>query len=126
SRVETRLASWTSCASVKLSDAIWKTCSPRTLAMVFTCGTAAISLSTGTLAAVYVALLAASAPAPAIVPPVARMTTFGFLTAAAVLESVISRAPDGVAPIVPANNRARVAPRREQAAPLRQEIIGDP
>lgn len=38
-------------------------------------------LSTGTLAAWYVALLDASAPAPAMVPPVARMTTLGLSAA---------------------------------------------
>jgi len=48
---ETRLPSCSSFSLVKLSDAIWKACSPRTLATLFSSGMPAISLSTGTLAA---------------------------------------------------------------------------
>ena len=48
---ETRLASVTSFSFVKLSEAIWNTCSPRTLATLASSGTPASSLSTGTLAA---------------------------------------------------------------------------
>ena len=51
SSAETRLPRVTSLSLVKLSEAIWKACSPRTLATLVSSGTPAISLSTGTLAA---------------------------------------------------------------------------
>src|SRR4051794_7862991 len=74
---ETRLASVSRLSLVRLSDATWNTCSPRTLATLASSGRPAISFSTPTLAAAYVALLTADAPAPAMVPPVARITTLG-------------------------------------------------
>src|ERR1700677_514144 len=57
--------------------AIWKTCSPRTTAIFFSSGTALIKAWTGTVAALYPTLVVLVAPLPAIVPPVARMTTLG-------------------------------------------------
>jgi hypothetical protein len=45
------LAEGDRCSLVKLSEAIWKTCSPRTSARFLSSGTPAMSLSTGTLAA---------------------------------------------------------------------------
>ncbi len=74
---DTRLASVSRLSLVRLSDATWNTCSPRTLATLESSGRPAISFSTPTLAAAYVALLTAEAPAPAMVPPVARITTLG-------------------------------------------------
>ncbi|MNV77568.1 hypothetical protein D3C71_1710000 [compost metagenome] len=50
-RADTRLASTSRLSLVKLSEAIWKTCSPRTLATLDSSGSPASSLSTGTLAA---------------------------------------------------------------------------
>ncbi len=46
-----RLPRTTSFSLVKLSEAIWNACSPRTSATVDSSGTPATSLSTGTLAA---------------------------------------------------------------------------
>src|ERR1700759_4337206 len=57
--------------------AIWKTCSPRTDAIFFSSGTASINAWTGTVAALYPTLVVLVAPLPAMVPPVARMMTWG-------------------------------------------------
>ena len=57
------------------------TCTPRTSANFFICGTASIRTSTATAPDLYPAAVVDSA-APAMVPPVATMTILGFLASA--------------------------------------------
>src|SRR5262249_12054977 len=65
------------------SLAIWNTCSPVTLATFLSSGTASIRRCTPTVADWYPTVAVLDAPVPAIVPPVARITTLGSLLGSA-------------------------------------------
>src|SRR4051812_40919795 len=82
-------------------DPMFETCSPVSLASFFACGTAAMSCSTPTWPLVYPAWTSVAA-APAIVPPVARTTTWAPLLAELSANGLVVASVDACAPAVAA------------------------